>query len=126
MVLAARLELASRPNPGLTAYKTAALPICATPEQVALSAGVEPASFRLRLTRLEDETDTRAMELMSRLELLSAVYEAAALPVELHQQAGARGRIQTFNFRFVGAALYSVELLRQFCETLRRGDGETR
>ena len=27
MVLAARLELASRPNPGLTAYKTAALPI---------------------------------------------------------------------------------------------------
>jgi hypothetical protein len=27
---------------------------------VALSAGVEPASFRLRFTRLEGETDTRA------------------------------------------------------------------
>ena len=59
-MLAARLELASRPNLGLTAYKTAALPIVLRQQKVALSAGVEPASFQLRLTRLEGETDTRA------------------------------------------------------------------
>ena len=34
--------------------------LCYASRNVALSAGVEPASFRLRFTRLEGETDTRA------------------------------------------------------------------
>jgi hypothetical protein len=45
-----------------------------------LLAGVEPAFFQLRLTRLEDETVTGALELVSGVEPLSTVYKTAALP----------------------------------------------
>lgn len=44
--LTERVELSSRPNPGLTVYKTAALPLCYA--SMVLAARFELASFQLR------------------------------------------------------------------------------
>jgi hypothetical protein len=59
LVLAPGFEPRSRSNLELTGYKPAALPLCYA-KKLALAAGVEPASFQLRFTPLEAETDTRA------------------------------------------------------------------
>ena len=70
-----------------------------------LAAGVEPASFQLRLTPLEAETDTRAISFLnfglriSRwLNVDSLPYALCPLPVDLAQAVG----LEPTTFRLTG------------------------
>jgi hypothetical protein len=73
-------RLATRAKPNAIANRKSAIA-----NDLELLAGVEPAYFQLRFTRLEDETGTGALGLVSGVEPLSTVYKTAALPIELHQ-----------------------------------------
>lgn len=84
MELAERFELSSRPNPGLTGYKPAALPLCYA-SKLAHPAGLKPASPRLEVAHTLHLCYGR-MELLYRLELYFSTYGADASPSMLEKQ----------------------------------------
>jgi hypothetical protein len=107
LVEAPGFEPGSRPDPGLAVYKTAALPLCyASTRKMALSAGVEPASFQLRFARLEDETGTRAWSQRADSNRCLRITSASLCQLSYIGKFGSHGENRTPIFFFVGEARF--------------------